>query len=85
MAEFETASLALSEAALFLAIAHAVIALLVDLGQIGVVYYGLRVLQDMDVRHAEKAEKRDRAEKRRLKADIRRHTATGVAAARSQT
>ena len=70
MTEFETASLALSEAALFVAIAHVVVALLVSLGQIGVVY----VLQDMDVRHAEEAEKRDRAEKRRLKADIRRHT-----------
>ena len=38
----------------------------------------IHVLRDMDVRHAEEAEKRDKAEKRRHKADIRgdirRHT-----------
>ena len=68
MTEYETATLALREAALFIAIAHVVVSLLVGLGQIGIVYYGIRVLG------VREAENREKADKRRHKAEKRRHT-----------
>ena len=67
MTEFETASLALREAALFTAIGHVVVALLIGLGQIAIVYYGIRAMQNMGKERAQEADKRDQA-------DTRRHT-----------
>ena len=72
--EFETATLALREAALFTAIAHVVVALLIGFGQIGIVYYGIREMGKMSDERAKEAKKRAKEAKKRDKADARRHT-----------
>ena len=72
MTEFETASLALREAALYTAMGHATIALLIGAGQIGIVYYGIRTMQKMGLQRATETQTRDNA-------DIRRHTETMTA------
>ena len=79
MTEFETASLALREAALFTAIGHVIVALLIGLGQIAIVYYGIREMKSMGAQRTAESKKRDKADKRRHKADIRRHTETMTA------
>ncbi|MDE0334494.1 MAG: hypothetical protein OXI64_06005 [Defluviicoccus sp.] len=65
MSEFETASLAIREAAMWIAAAHVTVALLVGVGQIGIVYYGIQVMNRMGAQRAKEARKRDKAEKRR--------------------
>ena len=73
MTEFETAALALREAALWTAIAHVVVALLIGLGQIAIVYYGINEMKHMGEQRAAQTRKRDKADKRRHKAEKRRH------------
>jgi len=79
MTEFETATLALREAAVWIAAGHATVALLVGLGQIAIVYYGITEMKRMGTQRAAETRKRDKAEKRRYKADTQRHTETMTA------
>ncbi|MCY4550744.1 MAG: hypothetical protein OXC28_20465 [Defluviicoccus sp.] len=73
MTEFETATLALREAALWTAIAHVAVALLIGLGQIAIVYYGISEMKRIGAQQAVETGKRDKADKRRHKAEKRRH------------
>ena len=80
MTEFETASLALREATLFTSIAHVSAALLIGLGQIGIVHYGIRTMQKMGDQRAVEADKKhdqimDTLEARD-RAEAHRHTET---------
>ena len=68
MTEFETASLALREATLWATWATIFLGLL----QIGIIYYGIRVVKDMGAQRTKEADQRDQAE-------IRRHTETMTA------
>ena len=65
MTEYETASLALREAALYTAIAHVAVSLFIGLGQIGVVLHGIRAMQKMGAQRAAEAAAREKAEMRR--------------------
>ena len=77
MTEFETASLTLREATLWATWAT----IFLGLVQIGIIYYGIRVMKDMGAQRAKEADKRDQADSRRhteamtaLEALIRRNS-----------
>ena len=77
MTEFETASLALLEASFALREASlwaTWATVFLGLVQIGIIYYGIRVMKDMGAQRTKEADKRDQADVRRHTEVMTRHT-----------
>ena len=69
MTEFETATMALRDASLWVAVAQVAATLLIGGGQIGIVWFGIRAMQQTDERRAEDEDKRHAEAMRKLDDD----------------
>ncbi len=73
MTEFELASLALRESALWVAIGQVAATLVIGLGQIGIVWYGIRAMNRSGAERAQDRRQRERAETQRHAEAMQRH------------
>ncbi len=74
MTEFELASLALRESALWVAIGQVAATLVIGLGQTGIVWYGIRAMNRSGAERVQDRRQRERAETQRHAEAMQRHT-----------